>query len=41
MLSFVFAFLFVAGVLGWWATQVLYVQQVIYSYDSLPAAAQK
>jgi hypothetical protein len=38
MLSFVFAFLFAAGVLGWWATEVLYVQQVIYSYNSQPPA---
>jgi hypothetical protein len=36
MMSFVFAFLFAAGVLGWWATEVLYVQQVIYSYNSPP-----
>ena len=38
LLSFVFAFLFVAGVLGWWATEVMYVQQVIYSFNSQPEA---
>jgi hypothetical protein len=40
-LSFIFAFLFVAGVLGWWATEVLYVQEVIYSYDSQVTAETK
>jgi hypothetical protein len=34
VLSAIFAVLFVAGVLGWWATEVFYTQQVIYSYDS-------
>jgi hypothetical protein len=34
VLSAIFAVLFVAGILGWWATEVLYTQQVIYSYDS-------
>lgn len=34
MLSAIFAVLFVAGVLGWWATEVLYAEQIIYSYDS-------
>jgi hypothetical protein len=38
MLSFVFGFLFVAGFLGWWATESLYVQEVIYSYNSQPLA---
>lgn len=33
-LSLLFGVLFIAGVLGWWATEVLYGQQVIYSYDS-------
>lgn len=34
LLSAIFAALFVAGVLGWWATEVLYAEQIIYSYDS-------
>jgi hypothetical protein len=38
-LSLVFAVLFVAGVLGWWSTEVLYGQQVIYSYDAQPPNA--
>ncbi len=33
-LSLVFAVLFVAGVLGWWATEQLYAEQVVYSYNS-------
>lgn len=29
-----------AAILGWWATEVIYAQQVIYAYDSqIPAAA--
>jgi len=28
------AVLTTAAVLGWWSTEVLYVEQVIYSYDS-------
>ncbi len=31
-------FLTVAAILGWWATQVLYDEQVIYSYQALSAA---
>jgi len=34
-------FLTVAGFLGWWATQVLYDQQVIYSYRALSEAPAK
>jgi hypothetical protein len=34
-------FLTVAAFLGWWATQVLYDQQVIYSYKALSANATK
>jgi len=40
-------FLTVSALLGWWATQVLYDQQVVYSYKSLgenppgPAASSK
>ena len=34
-------FLTVAGFLGWWATQVLYDQQVIYSYRALSESASK
>lgn len=33
-LSLVFAVLFAAGVLGWWATEKLYAEQVVYSYNS-------
>lgn len=40
-LSLVFTILFAAGVMGWWATEVLYSQQVIYSYDSQSNTAQK
>jgi hypothetical protein len=40
-LSFLFAVLALAGVLGWWATEVLYAKQVIYSYDSQSNSAQK
>jgi hypothetical protein len=29
------AILTAAAVLGWWSTEVLYAEQVIYSYDSL------
>jgi hypothetical protein len=32
-------FLTVAAILGWWATQALYDQQAIYSYQALSAAA--
>lgn len=39
LMSLVFAVLFVAGVLGWWSTEVLYGQQVIYSYDAQPPEA--
>jgi hypothetical protein len=41
------AILTAAAILGWWSTEVLYAEQVIYSYDSLSpdspgaAAAQK
>jgi hypothetical protein len=31
-------FLTVSAILGWWATQVLYDEQVIYSYQALSAA---
>jgi hypothetical protein len=41
LLSAIFAVLFVAGVLGWWATEVLYAEQVIYSYDSQVKSAAK
>ena len=34
-------FLTVAGFLGWWATQVLYDQQVIYSYRALSESPSK
>jgi hypothetical protein len=34
-------FLTAAGFLGWWATQVLYDQQVIYSYRALSEAPAK
>lgn len=37
--ALVFAVLVTGGVMGWWATEVLYGQQVIYSYDSLAAAS--
>lgn len=37
LLSGVLAF---AAFLGWWSTEVLYGDQVIYSYDSLPSDAQ-
>jgi hypothetical protein len=40
-LSAIFAVLFMAGVLGWWATEVLYAEQVIYSYDSQVKSAAK
>ncbi len=40
VLSLVFAVLLVAGVLGWWSTEVLYAQQVIYSYGSQSIDAQ-
>jgi hypothetical protein len=33
------AILTAAAVLGWWSTEVLYSQQVIYSYDSLNSSA--
>lgn len=33
-LSLVFAVLVVAGILGWWSTEVLYGEQVVYSYAS-------
>jgi hypothetical protein len=29
------AILTAATVLGWWSTEVLYAEQVIYSYDSM------
>jgi heme A synthase len=34
-------FLTVSAFLGWWATQVLYDQQVIYSYKALSADSTK
>jgi len=40
VLSLVFAVLLVAGVLGWWSTEVLYAQQVVYSYGSQSSDAQ-
>jgi len=39
-LSLIFAVLVVAGILGWWSTEVLYSEQVVYSYAS-QATAQK
>ena len=33
------AILTAAAILGWWSTEVLYAEQVIYSYDSLPSGA--
>jgi hypothetical protein len=41
VLSFLFAVLFMAGVLGWWATEVLYAEQIVYSYNSQPPADMK
>jgi hypothetical protein len=35
------AFLYVTASLGWWATQVLYDQQVVYSYKALSADTAK
>jgi len=40
-MSLLFAVLSVAGILGWWSTEVLYGEQVIYSYDSQGAGTQK
>jgi hypothetical protein len=40
-LSLLFAVLTLGGLMGWWATEILYGQQVIYSYDSLSTASQK
>lgn len=37
-LSLVFAILVVAGILGWWSTEVLYGEQVVYSYASQTTA---
>lgn len=34
------AILTAATILGWWSTEVLYAEQVIYSYDSLTSGAQ-
>jgi hypothetical protein len=39
--SLLFAMLSLAGILGWWATEVIYAKQVIYSYDSLSKAETK
>ena len=36
-----FTVLSLAGIFGWWATEVLYTQQVVYSYDSQPPAEAK
>ncbi|HXY78850.1 MAG TPA: hypothetical protein VEH47_08550 [Candidatus Acidoferrales bacterium] len=38
-LSLLFFVLSVGGMLGWWSTEVLYAQQVIYSYSSQVAVA--
>jgi len=35
------AILTMAACLGWWSTEVLYSEQVVYSYDSQALAAQK
>jgi hypothetical protein len=35
------AFLTIAAFLGWWSTEVLYDQQVIYSYTALSGGAAK
>jgi|HubBroStandDraft_1064217.scaffolds.fasta_scaffold10431_7 hypothetical protein len=34
------AILTAAAILGWWSTEVLYAEQVVYSYDSLTSGAQ-
>jgi hypothetical protein len=34
------AILTAAAVLGWWSTEVLYAEQVVYSYDALYSSAQ-
>jgi hypothetical protein len=31
--------LVVAAVLGWWGTEVVYAQEVIYHYDAIASAA--
>jgi hypothetical protein len=36
-LSVLFAVLVGGGLLGWWATEILYAQRVIYSYDAMGA----
>ena len=36
-LSVLFGVLVIGGLLGWWATEVLYAQRVIYSYDAIGA----
>jgi len=36
-LCVVLAVLAIGGLLGWWATEILYVQRVLYSYDAIGA----